>query len=110
MDFYFNSIKIIVGILMHSTLEKKCSTDDNLKYFFYFSQKSGVDILYKLPPLDTNCMKCQILFSGKKLENIINLSSAGLAQRVAKVYWINMIMISPQVTLQQVKMDVRLAS
>ena len=55
-------------------------------------------------------MKCQILFSGKKLENIINLSSAGLAQRVVKVYWINMIMISPQVTLQQVKMDVRLTS
>ena len=30
-------------------------------------------------------MKCQILFSGEKKKNIINLSSAELAQRVVKV-------------------------
>ena len=30
-------------------------------------------------------MKCQILFSGKTKKNIINLSSAEMAQRVGKV-------------------------
>ena len=30
-------------------------------------------------------MKCQILFSGKNMKNIINLSSAENAQRVVKV-------------------------
>ena len=30
-------------------------------------------------------MKCQILFSGEKKEKTINLSSAEVAQRVAKV-------------------------
>ena len=30
-------------------------------------------------------MKCQILFSGKNRKNIINLSSAELAQRMVKV-------------------------
>ena len=30
-------------------------------------------------------MKCQILFSGEKKKNIINLSSAENAQRVVKV-------------------------
>ena len=29
-------------------------------------------------------MKCQILFSGKNKQNIINVSSAELAQRVVK--------------------------
>ena len=31
------------------------------------------------------CMKCQTLFSGKNKKNIVNLSSAELAQRVVKV-------------------------
>ena len=30
-------------------------------------------------------MKCQMLFSGENMKNIINLSSAELAQRVVKV-------------------------
>ena len=30
-------------------------------------------------------MKCQILFSGKNKKNVVSLSSAELAQRVAKV-------------------------
>ena len=33
----------------------------------------------------TICMKCQILFSGEKKKNIINLSSAENAQKVVKV-------------------------
>ena len=35
--------------------------------------------------METICMKCQILFSGKNKKNIINLSSAELAQREVKV-------------------------
>ena len=32
--------------------------------------------------METICMKCQILFPGKKKKSIINLSSAELAQQV----------------------------
>ena len=35
--------------------------------------------------METICMKCQILFSGKNKKNITNLSSAELAQRVVMV-------------------------
>ena len=35
--------------------------------------------------METICMKCQILFSGKIQKNITNLLSAELAQRVVKV-------------------------
>ena len=35
--------------------------------------------------MKTICLKCQNPFSEKKLENIINLLSAELAQRVVKV-------------------------
>ena len=38
--------------------------------------------------METICMKCQILFSGKYKKNI-NLSSAELAQRVVKVKTLN---------------------
>ena len=34
--------------------------------FTYFFQKTGFDISCKLLPLETVCMKCQVLFSGKK--------------------------------------------
>ena len=34
--------------------------------FSYFTQKTGFDISCKLSPKETICMKCQILFSGKK--------------------------------------------
>ena len=61
------------------------SADDILKYFSYFSQKTGYDISCKLSPKETICMKCRILFSGKNKKNIINLSSAENAQRVVKV-------------------------
>ena len=56
----------------------KFSVDDILKYFSYFSQKTAFD-------METICMKCQMLFSGKNKKNIINLSSAELAQRAVKV-------------------------
>ena len=35
--------------------------------------------------METICMKCQILFSGKTKENIIYLSSAELVQSLVKV-------------------------
>ena len=87
----------------------KFSADGILKYFSYFSQKTGFDIscklspffqktgydiLCKLSPKETICMKCQILFSGKNKKNIINLSSAENAQRVVKVKHIVFITIS----------------
>ena len=53
--------------------------------FSYFSQETGFDISCKLPPLETICMKYQILFSGKDKKNIVSLSSAELAQRVVMV-------------------------
>ena len=47
----------------------KISVDDILKYFSYFSQKLGFDILCKFSPYKTICMKYQILFSGKNKKN-----------------------------------------
>ena len=38
-----------------------------------FSQKTGFDITCKLSPMETICMKCQILFSGKNKKPVINL-------------------------------------
>ena len=42
----------------------------NWWYFSYFSQKTAFDISCKLSPMETICMKCQILFSGKNKKNI----------------------------------------
>ena len=39
-------------------------------HFSYFSQKTEFDISCKLSPLETICMKCQILFSGKNRKNV----------------------------------------
>ena len=50
-------------------------------FFLFFFSKQGFDISYKLNPLDTIYMKCQILFPEKNMKNIINLSSAEYAQR-----------------------------
>ena len=43
------------------------------------SEETGFDIPCKLSPVETICMKCQILFPGKDKKNVINLSSAELA-------------------------------
>ena len=48
-----------------SVLDKKIQ-QTSLNIFLIFSQKIGFNISCKLPPLETICMKCQILFSGKK--------------------------------------------
>ena len=44
--------------------------DGILKYFSYFSQETGCDISCKLSPLETTCMKCQLLFSVENKKNI----------------------------------------
>ena len=47
------------------------SADDKLMIFFsLFLQKTGFDTACKLSPLETICMKCQILFPGKNGKNI----------------------------------------
>ena len=81
----------------------KISADDILRYFSnFFFQKKDFDIACKLSPLETICMKCQILFSKKKKKKkrkkttkkqqqqkkkkkLINLSSTELAQRVKRL-------------------------
>ena len=62
----------------------KISEDNILKYFFLFFPETDFDISCKLSPMETICMKCQILVSGKNKKNI-NLLFAELAQRVVKV-------------------------
>ena len=57
-------------------------------FFLFFFQKTGFDISCKLSPVETICMKCQILFSRKikkKKKNVINLSPAEFAQIEVKV-------------------------
>ena len=49
-----------------------------LKYFAYFSQKIGFDIACKLSSMETICLHCQVLFSGKN-KNITDLSFAEFA-------------------------------
>ena len=44
-----------------------------------------MQIFSKLSPLDTVCMLCQNLFSGKNKKNVTNLSSVEYAQRMAMV-------------------------
>ena len=55
----------LFGCLTFATLLAN-SADDN----FIFAQKTGFDIACKLSPLETICMKCQILFSWKNKKNM----------------------------------------
>ena len=63
-----------------------CTLDTCLLYP-YFSKKIGFGISFKLTALKTICMKCQSLFSGKKNQRNINLSSVELSQRMVKVHF-----------------------
>ena len=56
----------------------------HFEIFSYCSQKVGIDILCRLSPLQTICMKSESPFLEKISENI-NLYSAEFAQRVVKV-------------------------
>ena len=42
----------------------------HFEIFFLFSQETGLDISCKLSPMETICMKCQLLFSGKKIRKV----------------------------------------
>ena len=53
--------------------------------FSYFPLKTGFDIAYKLSPMETICMKCQILCPGKNKKNISNMSSADNFNHSAKI-------------------------
>ena len=44
-------------------------------FFFNFSQKTGFDITCKLSPMETICMKCLNLFSGKHKKKYIKMST-----------------------------------
>ena len=59
----------------------------NLWYFSYFSQKTGFDISCKLSPVETICMKCQNLFSGKNKKNISICFLLKILPRVLSVAW-----------------------
>ena len=62
---------------------------DILYTHYFFFQKTGFDISFKFSSLETICMKYQNLFCGKYKIDIINISSAELAQSVAKVNFIH---------------------
>ena len=73
------------NIIMLSMLGNNISRQHIEIFFSYFFQKTGFDISRKLSQMETICIKCQILFSGKNKKNIIDLLSAGFAQKVVKV-------------------------
>ena len=51
----------------------------------FFPLKTDFDVSCKVSPMETICMKCQNLFSGKYKKNITNLLSAEFAKRVVEV-------------------------
>ena len=78
---FMQLVSIGESSLRLSSMGKFSAENTLFFFFFYFSQKTGFDISCKLSPspLETICMKCQTLFSGKNKKNIINLASAELA-------------------------------
>ena len=57
----------------------------NWWHFSYFSKKTGFDISCKLSPVETICMKCQNLFSGKTKQNILKCCLLGILPRLLSV-------------------------
>ena len=65
-------VKLFVWLnLYHSRLIQQTT---NWWYFSWFSQETGFNISCKMSPLETICMKCQILFSDKNKKNISKMS------------------------------------
>ena len=62
---------IVIGALIFTTRWAILADDKFVIFYIISLQKTGFDILCKLSPLETICMKCQILFSGKNKENIL---------------------------------------
>ena len=63
----------------------KFLAEDILKYFSYFPWKTGFDILCKLSPVETICMKCQILFPEKNMKYILNCLLQKILHTVIRV-------------------------
>ena len=59
--FVFLLVLIFISLCPKSAIDK-------LIFFSYISQKRGFDFSCKLSPLEAICMKCQILFSEKKIK------------------------------------------
>ena len=70
--------------LMLNTLGKKLNRFLNI--FSYFAQKTGFDTTCKLSPLETICMKCQNLFSGKNIINFLVIFWISLVKFVEKCH------------------------
>ena len=60
------------------------SAEDKLGHISYFPQKTGLDISCKFYSLENIFMKCQILFSGKKIRKYFNISSAKISKSVKR--------------------------
>ena len=61
---------------------------------FYCSAPLSSALWVKFYPMETICLKCQILFSWINKKNITNLSSAELVQIVVKVYaWFRLLIV-----------------
>ena len=74
-------------VLTFNSLSANSEDDKFIVLFFsYFSQKTGFDISCKLSPLETICMNCQSLFSGKnKKKKYFKMSSADILPRVQRI-------------------------
>ena len=70
---------------MLSTLGKNFNRQHFELFPLYFFQKTCFGISCKLSSIETICITCKILFSGKSKKNVISLSSTELAYRVVKV-------------------------
>ena len=70
-----NHILIVAPVTFAPADAMTPSTEFFLKilfsFFFFFLKKTGFDISCRLSPLETNCMKCEILHSGKNRKCII---------------------------------------
>ena len=66
---FTTKIITIIDIVTFTTLWAN-SAIDKLMIFLFSFQKTGFDISCKLSPMETICMKCQILFSVKIKKNI----------------------------------------
>ena len=71
-------------LLKFSILGKKFKWHFEI-FSFIFSHKNTLRHFMQVVSMETICMKCQSLFSGKTKKNIINLSSTELAQKVINV-------------------------
>ena len=80
-----SSATILLSALTLCMLGKNVSRRHFEIFFSYFSLKIGSDSSCKLSPLETICMKCQILFSRRNKKNITNLLPAESAQSMVNV-------------------------